>query len=195
MKISIEGGISSGKSTLLLRLQEETRLPVFLEPIASWTMLENFYKEPSRWGFTFNLEVLLSMSKWRENSYDSLYERSPNSCRHIFTQLQFENGDMTAEELLLFDKVFRNFTWDQDVIIYIRTDPEVCYNRMHIRNRECEEKVSLKYLQDLHEKHEHMMEYITQVKPEIRIFVVNGNKDADSVYESVHHILVNLEVV
>lgn len=194
MKISIEGGIACGKSTLLNNLQQNTRLPVFLEPIWTWTFLDKFYQDQQRWGFTFNLQVIMSMFKWKHNIYDSLYERSPLSCRHVFTQLQYDSGFITPDELKLFDTALQTFSWDQDVVIYIRTTPEVCFERMQKRNRDCEGSVSLKYLQDLHDKHEFMMELIREQKNNIQVFTVDGNKSADEVYKAVHTILKNLRV-
>jgi deoxyadenosine/deoxycytidine kinase len=189
MKISIEGSIASGKSTVLTRIQQSTRIPVFLEPIDSWTLLNNFYKNTSRWGFTFNIEVLLSMFKWKNNQYDSLYERSPISCRWVFTQMQYEQGDIIKEEIDLFDKLVETFSWDQDCIIYIKTDPEVCYERMKNRNRTCEEKVPLEYLNNLNKKHNDMIEYIKEMKPNIKIITVDGNKDEDTIYKNILDIL------
>jgi thymidine kinase len=189
MKISIEGGIACGKSTVLTRLQQSMRIPVFLEPIDSWTILNKFYKDTSRWGFTFNVEVIMSMFKWKTNQYDSLYERSPNSCRWIFTQMQYEQGDITKEEIDLFDKLLQTFSWDQDCIIYIKTDPEVCFERMKHRNRHCEEKVPIEYLLNLDKKHTDMMDYIKNTKPNIKIITVDGNKDEDTVYKNILDIL------
>lgn len=194
MKISIEGGIACGKSTLLNSLQQKTRLPVFLEPIGTWTFLDKFYQDQKRWGFTFNLQVIMSMFKWKNNNYNSLYERSPLSCRHVFTQLQYESGYITPDELELFDSAIPTFSWDQDVIIYIRTTPDVCFDRMHKRNRDCEEGVSLTYLQDLHNKHESMMKLVEEQKKNIKTFVVDGNKSPDLVYNEVYNILKELKV-
>ena len=92
MKITIEGNLASGKSTLVMRLQEWSRIPTFLEPVDKWTLLCKFYEDPKRWSFTFNTEVLISMSKWKHNDYQSIYERSPLSCRHVFTQLHVDSG-------------------------------------------------------------------------------------------------------
>lgn len=194
MKISIEGGIACGKSTLLSNLQQQTRLPVFLEPIWTWTFLDKFYKDQKRWGFTFNLQVIMSMFKWKNNTYDSLYERSPLSCRHVFTQLQYDSGFLTKDELDLFDSVLKTFSWDQDAIIYIKTNPNTCFQRMHHRNRDCEEHVELKYLEDLHEKHECMIEWIRNNKKDIKIFTVDGNLGVEEVYNSVLEVLIGLGV-
>jgi len=192
MKVSVEGSISSGKSTLLARIQNETRLPVFLEPITSWTLLTKFYKDTDRWGFTFNIEVLLSMTKWKHNNYDSLYERSPASCRWVFTQMQYEKGGLSKEEIDIFDKLYETFSWDQDAMIYISTDPMVCYERMKKRNRGCEETVSLEYLINLDKKHKDMLEYISIKKPNIKVFTIDGNQDEDTVYNETLKILKDI---
>lgn len=194
MKISIEGGIASGKTTLLTKLQQEIRIPVFLEQVESWTLLNKFYENTSRWGFTFNIEVLLSMSKWKNNNYNSLYERSPNSCRHVFTQMQFDENTLTKEELDIFDIIFKEFGWNQDMIIYIKTDADVCYQRMQKRGRNCEDSVNLKYLEDVNAKHDDMLEYLKIYKPNIKIHIINGNNDADEVYKNVLELLQKYNV-
>lgn len=197
MKISIEGNIASGKSTLATKLQQKTRLPVFLEPVETWTLLDKFYTDIPRWGFTFNTEVLVSMSQWKNNSFNAIYERSPNSCRHVFTQLMHDDGILCDEELGLFDKLFANFGWDQDVMIYVRTPPEVCFERMHKRGRDCEMGgVTLEYLQKLNKKHNDMMEYIRKFKPTVRIIEIDGVASAEDVFNNVLDILKNdLKVV
>lgn len=194
MKISIEGSIGCGKTTLLSRIQNETRLPVFLEPVTTWTLLDKFYENIERWAFTFNLEVLLSMSKWKHNKYTAFYERSPLACRQIFVAMNFEHNMLTKEELNIFDTLYKTYSWDQDIIIYIRTDPQVCYDRMKARNRNCEEKVSIQYLNDLHEKHESMMKYVSKNKPGISTYSIDGNRDANAVYEDVMKLLNTLDL-
>lgn len=195
MKISIEGCIASGKTTLLTKLQQKIRIPIFLEPVDSWTLLNDFYQDITRWGFTFNVEVMLSMEKWKNNDYDSLYERSPNSCRHVFTQMQFEQKQISKKELDLFDIIVKKIGWDQDVIIYIKTDPEICYQRMQTRNRECENKVTLQYLEDVNNKYNDMLNYLSINKPNIKIYTINGNEEPDIIYNNVLELLKKLIIL
>jgi thymidylate kinase len=98
---------------------------------------------------------------------------------------------MTNEELALFDKLCDTFSWDQDAIIYIKTDPIVCYERMKMRNRQCENEVSLSYLQDLDRKHEDMLSMIRDKKPNVRIYIIDGNRDKKTVFDNVMEILKN----
>jgi deoxyadenosine/deoxycytidine kinase len=158
MKISIEGNIGCGKSTLISRLCAETRLPVFLEPVEEWgEWLSLFYSDPARWGMSFNIKVLMSFSKWKNNEFDAIYERSPVSNRHVFCQLQCDEGKVTPLELSLFDDIYQHVGWLPDVILYIRTDPLVSLERMQKRGRKCEESVSLEYLTAVHNKYENIV--------------------------------------
>lgn len=193
MKITIEGNISCGKSTILTLLQQNTRLPIFLEQVQSWTMIAPFYKDNSRWGFTFNIEVLYSMFKWKENSFFSIYERSPLSCRKVFTQLQYDNGSMTYDELQLFDKLYNNFGWSQDAIIYINTPPNVCLERMRSRDRSCEKQVELDYLVKVHDAHTRMIQFAQNYLPCLKVFVVDGNQSKEKVYADVENIVMNIQ--
>ena len=190
MKITIEGNLASGKSTLVMRLQEWSRIPTFLEPVDKWTLLCKFYEDPKRWSFTFNTEVLISMSKWKNNDYQSIYERSPLSCRHVFTQLHVDSGVLNHEEITIFEKIYKEFSWKQDVIIYIKTDPHVCYERMKKRNRTCENEVSLEYLIDVDKKHATMIAFAKSI--DIKVYEVDGNETAEIVFNKVSSIISSL---
>lgn len=195
MKIVIEGNIGGGKSTVLTMISQRTRLPIFLEPVdTDWAEgLDMFYKDNSRWGFTFNLQVLMTYHQWRNNSFKAIYERCPMSSKHVFSQLQYESNLMTDFENNLYQQYYDNLAWEPDVIIYINTSPEVCYQRMNSRGRECEANVPLEYLQQVHNKYEDLCNYINERnknnKAAIKLFVVDGNQDIEQVYTQVSNII------
>lgn len=68
---SIEGNIGSGKSTFLQLLQSHVpQIQVIPEPVAEWqkisdkfNLLEEYYKKPDRWAFTFQINAVLSRMK------------------------------------------------------------------------------------------------------------------------------------
>jgi deoxyadenosine/deoxycytidine kinase len=94
-------------------------------------------------------------------------------------------------ELAVFDKVYKELMWNPDVLIYIRTNPEVCEMRMKERARECEKNIPLSYIQSVHEKYEKMIE-TELVKIETKVFIVDGNLNKDVVYEQVKNIVESL---
>lgn len=191
MKISIEGNIGCGKTTVISKINECTRLPIFLEPVHEWKdWLSLFYSDPKRWGMTFNLNVLHTFQCWKNNNFKAIYERSPMSCRYVFAELQYMNGHINEMEMKLFHQLFKELSWFPDVIIYIKADPKVCEERMKKRNRDCEQQVQLEYLQKVHDNHESLLDKARARG--IQIHVVDGNKDAEAVFKDVLDILDTL---
>jgi deoxyadenosine/deoxycytidine kinase len=191
MKITIEGNIGCGKSSVMRKVHETTRLPIFLEPVDEWAdWLNMFYNDPKRWGFTFNVNVLLTFNRWKNVECTALYERSPMSCREVFTTLQYNNKDISQIELELFDNLYTHLNWKPNVIIYLRVDPHICMDRMNKRGRICENKVSLVYLQAIHEQYEKM---IQKAEAEgIQIIVIDASQNADEVYNNVMEVVSKL---
>lgn len=201
-KISIEGNIGSGKSSVISRLCQDIRIPVFLEPVDEWKeWLTLFYKNPGRWGMSFNINVLLSFNKWKNNDFFAVYERSPISNRYIFSQLQYDEGRMNILEKKMFEQLYDQLAWTPDIIIYIRTDPIVSMERMKTRARQCENEVPLEYLTAIHNKYENIFynplefckgfyrrlseQYLIDKEKECVVIVVDGNRTHDEVYADV----------
>ena len=65
-----------------------------------------------------------------------------------------------------------NFKVDQ--IIYLRTDPEVVYERIKNRNRSEENTIPLQYLKELHKLHEEWLVHQTKVTRDYRLFKLLG---------------------
>lgn len=185
MKISIDGNIGCGKTSVLSRLCQDARVPMFLEPVNDWKdWLTLYYQDPSRWGFSFNIKVLLSFHQWANNTFMSLYERSPISNKFVFADLQKDEGKMNELECSLFDEIYQKLSWCPDKIIYIRTDPEVCMERMTKRARDCEARVPFEYIKAIHDKYENL--YIKGgIKIPAQIVVIDGNQKFDDVLRDV----------
>ena len=62
MIIAVEGIIGSGKTTFINHLCKLLNATPHLEPVDSWrnsNLLDNYYKDPSRWALTFQLNVII----------------------------------------------------------------------------------------------------------------------------------------
>lgn len=193
MKIVIEGNIGGGKSTMLNMISQRTRIPIFLEPVdTEWKQgLEYFYNDNARWGFTFNLNVLMTYNKWKDNNFKAIYERCPLSSKEVFSQLQFDDGKMTKYENDLYQEFYDKLAWEPDVVIYIRTPPTTCFTRMNSRGRECESGVPMLYLESVHEKYERLCETINK-NENIKLYVVDGEQDVETVYKHIMTIIDSL---
>ncbi|KAJ9601596.1 hypothetical protein L9F63_000250, partial [Diploptera punctata] len=119
------------------------------------------YDNPSRWGLTFQTYVQLTMMKAHlcpTTKPLKIMERSLFSARYCFVENLYKQGLMTEYEYVVLDEWFNwivsNLNISVDMIVYLRTEPEVVYERVKSRSRKEENSVSLDYLKQLHELHE-----------------------------------------
>ena len=191
MIISIEGNIGSGKSTLLNLLREkykENKNIIFVdEPVSEWnnikdgekSILELFYGDKDKYSFTF--QILAYITRLRkllqvlENSNKDdviICERSIYTDKYVFAKMLYQQGHIKEIEWQTYNywfDTFRNQTLP-NTIIYVKTDPMICSNRIKKRNRNGEESIAIEYLNHCHELHE---EWLRDSK--INIITIDGN--------------------
>ena len=80
--------------------------------------------------------------------------------------------------LTLFDEFAAEF--EVNKVVYIRTDPDKCYERIHLRAREGEELIPLAYLEECHRYHEEFLDKDRGLFKEQ--LVLDGNQD---IYQNV----------
>lgn len=172
--IIIEGNIGAGKSTFLKIIQENLACQVVFEPHQKWqdiagngNLLDNFYKDAQRWGYTFQSYAFITRTIAQKESakktpyLTQILERSVFSDKYCFAKNLYETGLMSDLEWTLYNEWFGWFFQDHmqkpDGFIYLQTDPKTCYQRLKKRNRGEEQEVSMQYLTKLHEKHENWL--------------------------------------
>lgn len=69
------------------------------------------------------------------------------------------------------------------LLVYLRTSPEIVYERILKRNREEERTVSLEYLQSLHEMHEIWLYHKTMFSCPAPVLVLNADLDKSVIKE------------
>lgn len=73
-----------------------------------------------------------------------------------------------------------------DLLIYLKTSPEVAFSRMQNRGRHEEDSVPLEYLSNLHEAYEDWLVRKTvqmNEKREIKVIVIDANQSKEKVAE------------
>lgn len=185
---SIEGNIGAGKTTVLKIIGALMTDVIFVEePINEWqnlggmNLLEKFYYDPDRWGFSFEFYVMLSKIKALAKVADSdksiiILERSLFSNK-IFMDISAQLGKLNA-----FESQMLKTTWDFYMnhvypllsgMIYLNTSVDVCITRIAKRNREEESSVDASYLKLIHEK----LEKITNNLTSTPVLTIDGNFD------------------
>ena len=195
--ISIEGNIGSGKSTFLSYLKEyyrENATVIFLrEPVDIWekvkdpdtneSMLEKFYADQSKYAFSFQVMAFISRltllrKTVRENSNAIIItERCLHTDKLIFAKMLYDMKNIEDVNYQIYCKIYDEFVdeYPLDKIIYIRTEPTVCYERVHIRSRQGESCIPLEYLEQCDLYHENMIKELNDKK--MNILILNGNVD------------------
>ena len=210
MIISIEGNIGSGKSTLLRLLKKQcTEFKFVDEPVDEWNsvkdsegknMIEKFYENQEKYSFSFQMMAfisrlsLLKKSQTENDSADSttttISERSLFTDKWVFAKMLFDQHKIEDVNYIIYNKWFDHFSNECPVhkMIYIKTDPIVCIQRISKRNRKGE-SISLDYLQDCNTYHDEMIEKMKTMG--IEILVVDGNQ---SIYNNLDKIYAFIRI-
>ena len=187
-RICVEGNIGCGKSTALEHLAAlRPGLATFPEPVQEWgELLARFYRDPAQWALAFSLRVLLSFGAPGAPNLQGpcVVERSPMSCRHVFSQLLFNEGKMTQEEWDLFKEYCDVLGWTPDVIVYVQTPADECHRRMEQRGRAAEEGVDLQYLKRLEFQYETMLRYA-----DVPVVRIDGTAPPEEVARAVLEVV------
>jgi len=207
--VVVEGNIGSGKSTLLQQFaalsSPSAVIETFQEPVSKWRDVKGhntlglMYEDPKRWSLTFQTYVQLTMldlhtRKAKNPNSVKMMERSIYSAKYCFVENLRNGGTMPEVEYTVltewFDWLIANQSCDVDLIIYLRTSPEVVHDRVKKRCRNEESAIPLDYLRNLHLLHERWLipEGIVEEGAELTPFplpapvmVLDGNCSAEEI--------------
>ena len=178
IQVIVEGNIGSGKTSFIEHFTKRYPLTVYplLEPVEKWrdvrgqNMLALMYDDPRRWSFPFQQYVQLTMAELHKQQPDQintaevndftvkLMERSLYSARHCFVENLAAAKMISEPEMIIYDEWYKFLTAQEfskvDLIVYLKSDPETCHQRIRQRCRPEERQIPLSYLEQLHEHHE-----------------------------------------
>ena len=199
--LSIEGNIGGGKSTLLQNLKEyykDIYTVLFIdEPVSTWeqikdqngnTMLKKFYADQQKYAFPFQMmayisrlkmlrDIIKSVSLEKDKHFIIITERSLYTDKYVFAKMLYDQGHIEDVCYQIYLLWFNEFAKDFPIshTVYVKTDPQVCYNRIHLRAREGEEVIPLKYLENCHQYHEDFLDPVKGIHS--KRLILDGNID------------------
>ena len=168
---ALEGNIGAGKTTIMAIIGQYFSSVEFVEePVNQWqnlggmNLLDAFYSDPERWGFSFEFYSMLSKIKALLNAANSdkpviVIERSILSNK-VFMDLSHELGKLEEIEYTMLMNTYHFYL--QHVypqlsgIIYLDTPVEECIRRITKRNRGEECSIEKSYLELLKKKFDEM---------------------------------------
>ncbi|CAG0884487.1 unnamed protein product [Cyprideis torosa] len=141
------------------------------------------YENIHRHGFLAQSFLQLSRMKMhlqKSKKPIKLIERSIFSNRYCFTEMWRQNKTIRDAELCVLEEWFnwfeQNINLNVDLIVYLRTDPEVVYRRLLERNRKEEEGVPFEYLSELHTSYENWLVHRTVGKVPCPVITLDASK-------------------
>ncbi|XP_011637504.1 deoxynucleoside kinase-like [Pogonomyrmex barbatus] len=188
--ISIEGNIGSGKTTFLNHFQN-FNATILQEPVDLWrnvagvNLLDLFYKDPVNYAFLFQSYVHLTRLQLHTMSIPSPYkvmERSIFSAKCFLENMKRTHMIKDVETIVLekwYDWCLENTKIRSDLIIYLRTTPEIVFQRMQARARKEEDSVPLEYLKQIHEIHEDWLYRQTLFSLPAPVMIIDGDKSLE----------------
>lgn len=210
--VSIEGNIGSGKSTLLSNLRqhyENNSNVVFLkEPVDEWekikdengeTILKKFYADQEKYSFPFQMMAYVSRLKVLRDTLKTIKidtedkniiiitERSLYTDKMVFAKMLYDSKKIEHVNYQIYLNWFNTFSDEFPVnkVVYVKTTPDKCYQRIVKRSRMGEENIPLEYLTNCSIYHDNMLDKQNQECVCLDQLILDGNID---IYENKNQI-------
>jgi deoxyadenosine/deoxycytidine kinase len=152
------------------------------------TILEKFYADQDKYSFSFQMMAYISrlkllrdsINECRVKTFEILRERDytqPQNCNEkityyiiterslftdkmVFAKMLYDSGKIETVNYQIYLNWFNTFADEFKVnkVIYVNANPEICYKRIGIRNRNGEDKIPLDYLSNCHNYHKNMLD-------------------------------------
>jgi deoxyadenosine/deoxycytidine kinase len=210
--VSIEGNIGSGKSTLLSNLRqhyENNSNVVFLkEPVDEWekikdengeTILKKFYADQEKYSFPFQMMAYVSRLKVLRDTLKTIKtdtedknviiitERSLYTDKMVFAKMLYDSKKIEHVNYQIYLNWFDTFSDEFPVnkVVYVKTSPDKCYQRIVKRSRTGEENIPLEYLTSCSIYHDNMLDKENQECVCLDQLILDGNVD---IYENENQV-------
>jgi deoxyadenosine/deoxycytidine kinase len=210
--VSIEGNIGSGKSTLLSNLRqhyENNSNVVFLkEPVDEWekikdengeTILKKFYADQEKYSFPFQMMAYVSRLKVLRDTLKTIKtdtedkniiiitERSLYTDKMVFAKMLYDSKKIEHVNYQIYLNWFDTFSDEFPVnkVVYVKTSPDKCYQRIVKRSRTGEENIPLEYLTSCSNYHDNMLDKENHECVCLDQLILDGNVD---IYENKNQV-------
>ena len=200
---ALEGNIGAGKTTVLKLMSKTFKDVEFVEePVKEWqnlggeNLLESFYKDPERWGFSFEFYSMLTKIQSLLKAANSekpiiIIERSILSNK-LFMDLSKDLGKLNPMEykmlLNTYEFYLQNVYPQLSGVIYLDTPVDECVKRIIKRNRGEECSIDKNYLESIKKKLDELAE-----NSAILVFKIDGRydieRDSNSVCENISELI------
>lgn len=166
------------------------------------SILKIFYGDMRRWGFAFQVNAFNSRLRRIIRAIDMINPNIPSTARihiiaerslrtdYLFFRNLYESGLISQLEFQIYSDFYHTVCDDtrnkETGMIYLKADPEVCFQRIQKRDRDAEtsycktekeEEDFRNYLVSLDKCHDEMVEAFRNEKGADRVYVIDTNEN------------------
>ncbi len=160
MYIVISGNIGAGKTTLSQIISEEMGFSVYFEDFHSNLFLKEYYKDMKRWAFATQMNFLALRYEQLIHhvllsQIPSVLDRSIYEDREVFAKALHEDGLMTDNEWIVYDKMYHLMVENlptPNLMIYLEKTVDELLQNIAKRGRDFE-KIPHEYLESLDKRY------------------------------------------
>jgi deoxyadenosine/deoxycytidine kinase len=168
------------------------------------TMLEKFYADQDKYSFPFQMMAYISRLKLLRDTIKNIEEDVQNICwdhvdcksnvprnlkyfiiterslftdKMVFAKMLYDSGKIEHINYQIYLNWFDTFAEDYKVnkIIYVKTEPHICHERVGKRHRDGEDNIPLEYLNNCDIYHENMLNKLSPDCVCDNQLVIDGN--------------------
>jgi deoxyadenosine/deoxycytidine kinase len=198
MLIVVDGLIGAGKSTLCSHLSRTMDIKLMEEPVEDNPFLDKFYENPKKYALPMQFFLMAKRLKshLEATEYSRVTGRPVIMDRSIYGDLVFcqVNHDIGNIDHLEFTSYLAvresmmNFLKTPELTIYLDAKPTVCKERIASRGRECEQGITLDYLNSLDTSYKKVIDELSSRGSKTHYLDWNSN-NFDFGYKEVEAII------
>jgi len=201
--ITIDGNIGCGKTGVLNYLHKNYKYAIDLEPVDNWQKhLNKIYNKENdknlKLSNIFDFQVRIWLDRcWIQTKIEAnviLVERSPSFIRNVFIKNAINCKDITENESEILDYLHKktDYLWQNNIYIYLQSNPSSCLVRIKKRNRISEDKISIEYLEQINNLHE--FHYNNMINKS-NIYIINvENKTIQMIANEINDIVKKIYI-